>query len=67
LFILLNFALVDMFYGDEAFGLQSFLAIFFAGVTLFATFLFGGLTGYIVAKIATFVIIGRCLLSARRR
>jgi hypothetical protein len=32
----LNFALVDMFYGDETAGLQNLLAMAFAAATVFA-------------------------------
>lgn len=65
--ILLNFALVDMFYGDETIGLQNLLAMAFAAATAFATYVYGWFYGYLVAKIATFVIIARCLLAARRQ
>ncbi|MBF9149529.1 hypothetical protein [Novosphingobium jiangmenense] len=64
--ILLIFVTVDFFFGETAIGSQNFLVLFFASVAVLVTIFYGWFAGYVVSKIATFLIVGRYMLGVRR-
>jgi drug/metabolite transporter (DMT)-like permease len=64
--ILLIFVIVDFFFGETAIGSQNFLALIFASIAVAVTMFYGWYYGYVVSKVATFVIVGRYLLRPRR-
>lgn len=64
--ILLIFVIVDFFFGETAIGSQNFVTLIFASVAVVVTMFYGWYYGYVVSKIATFVIVGRYLLRPRR-